>query len=573
MSVWGRTMKVASWALCLAVGSALLLSACGGKPGPPATALDSSSPILPESAKQVETGSAVMPPGVNSSCPKGRMVVTYGHQYGATRMASNDLTCYLNNSSGCFSDQPASELVGDNITFTSSREWNGSGQPQNFSCNPNQEPTQSIPRDNIWYTDSLVTRVATSDFLHIYLVMANHPPKTPVPNRLDKTKPIGCNNPFTTCSLAIVRSTDCGSTWVKKVVIDLNDPGFAGGAWAVPEWDAQGNTGQGSYAIDRPEVWVDPYFPFPVKSAIFLTAAIRLGPQASKSMVLKSLDGGDNWLTPVLLPGQNANNSGNPTVITTTPNHRVYAFRCEGADPKLYWSDDYGNTFPDKNSLTFKYQDQTLSKPLDCGQTAPANLQGNVGAGSPSVGITRWGASSLDDVLIMYSGVVNNQQVAAVMMLTTRVAGDKNPSVTSELLIQGASGHSILQATFVPTDRFEFHPDENNDPLYDATVVYWMDVPAKGVSTANYMAVRRGLLWSNQKPLAIKGGAADTWSWNVDSTNPFIGDYNRGSFIYSDLTGNNNKPQLHFFATWEQSTPGETTNVLIHSNMVNWNEP
>lgn len=566
-------MKPTLWALFPAVGCVAFLSACGGKPGKPTAALDSSSPLLSDGFKQVETGSAVMPPGINSGCPKGRMLVTYGRQYGATRMAGTDLTCYLNGSAGCFSEQSSSELSGDNITFTSSREWNGQGQPQNFSCKPNQEPTQSIARDNIWYTDSLMTRVSTSDLLHIYLVMANHPPKTPVPNRLDKTKPIGCNNPFTTCSLAIVRSTDCGNNWVKKNVIDLNDPKFMNGSWAVPEWDAQGNTGQGSYAIDRPEVWVDPFSPFPVKATVFLSAAIRLGPKAGKTMVLKSFDGGDDWLTPALLPNQNANNSGNPTVITTTPNHRVYAFRCEGTEPKLYWSDDYGATFKNTDSATFKYQDQTLSKPLDCGEVASSNLQDGALPGSPSVGIARWGAPDVDDVLVMYSGVVNNQQVAAVMMVVTRSAGDQNPSVSSELLIKGDTGHSILQATFVPTDRFEFHPDESNDPLYDATLVYWMDVPAKGASTANYMAVRRGLLWTDKSALAVKNGASDTWTWNLDSTNPFIGDYNRGSFIYADLSGKNKAPQLHFFTTWEQSTPGSTTNVLIHSNMVNWNEP
>ena len=569
----GASMKSASWAAGLALAGALFLSACGGNPGKPAAKLDSSAPLLPQPDMQVETASAVMPPGVNSSCPKGRMLVTYGRQYGATRMASNDLTCYLTGSAGCFAQQSSSELSGDNISFTSNREWNGSGQPQNFSCKPNQGPQQTVQRDNIWYTDSLMTRVAQSDLLHIYLVMANHPPKTPVPNRIDKTKPVGCNNPFTTCSLAVVRSTDCGSTWVKKTVLDLNDPNFMGGAWAVPEWDAQGNTGQGGYAIDRPEVWVDPYFPFPLKTAVFLSAAIRLGPKAGKTMVLKSLDGGDSWLTPALLPGANANNSGNPTVITTTPNHRVYAFRCESTEPKLYWSDDYGSTFKVKDSVTFKYQDQTLAKPLDCGQVSSSNLQDSIGAGSPSVGIARWGAPNVDDVLVMYSGVVNNQQVAAVMMVVTRSAADENPTVNSELLIKGASGHSILQATLVPTDRFEFHPDENNDPLYDATMVYWMDVPAKGTSTANYMAVRRGLLWSDQKPLALKNGGVETWSWNLDPTNPFIGDYNRGSFIYADLSGKNQKPQLHFFATWEQSTGGETRNLLIHSNMVDWKEP
>jgi len=557
----------------LAVGATALLSGCGSQPGPSVAVLNSDSPLLSESYMQVETASEVMPPGVNGSCPNGRMLVTFGRQYGATRMASNDLGCYLTGAANCFQEQSPSELVGDNITFTSNMQWNGSGNPQNFACNANQKPTQNVQRDNIWYTDSLMTRVGKGDLLHVYLVMANHPPKTPVPNRLDKTKPVGCNNSFTTCSLAVIRSTDCGTTWTKKKVIDLNDPSFMNGAWAVPEYDAMGATNQKGYAIDRPEIFVDPYFPFPVKTAVFLTAAIRMGPMAGKTMVLKSLDGGDTWLTPVLLPGANADAGGNPTVIATTPNHRVYAFRCEGTEPHLYWSDNYGASFKNADSQTFKYQDQNLAAPLDCQTVAASNLQAAIGAGSPSVGITRWGASNVDDVIVMYSGVVNNQQVAAVMLVTTKVAGDKNPVVTSNLLIKGASGHSILQATFVPTDRFEFHPNEDKDALYDAVVVYWMDVPAKGNSTANYMTLRRGLLWGNSTPLAVKNGAAYNWSWNMNPTNPFIGDYNRGSFIYADLSGKNQPPRLHFFTTWEESSSGPTPNLLIHSNMVDWSEP
>jgi len=557
----------------LAVGTVIVFSGCGGKPGPPVAVLNSDSALLSQDRMQVETGSAVMPPGVNGSCSNGRMLVTYGLQYGATRMASNDLNCYLTGAANCFQAQPASELVGDNITFTSNKQWNGSGNPQNFSCKTSQAPTQDVQRDNIFYTDSLMTRVAAGDLLHVYLVMANHPPKTPVPNRLDKTKPVGCNNPFTTCSLAVVRSSDCGTNWTKKKVIDLNEPNFMNGAWAVPEYDAQGNSNQSGYAIDRPEVFVDPYFPFPLKTAVFLTAAIRMGPMAGKTMVLKSLDGGDSWLTPVLLPGVNANASGNPTVIATTPNHRVYAFRCEGTEPRLYWSDDYGASFKNADSQTIKYQDQSLAAPLDCQTVAASNLQATIGAGSPSVGVTRWGVPNVDDVIVMYSGVVNNQQVAAVMLVTTKAAGDKNPVVTSNLLIKGASGHSILQATFVPTDRFEFHPNEDKDALFDAVVVYWMDVPAKGNSTANYMTVRRGLLWGNATALAVKNGGAYNWSWNINPTFPFIGDYNRGSFIYADLSGKNQPPQLHFFTTWEESSPSPTPKVLIHSNMVNWSEP
>jgi hypothetical protein len=71
----------------------------------------------------------------------------------------------------------------------------------------------------------------------------------------------------------------------------------------------------------------------------------------------------------------------------------------------------------------------------------------------------------------------------------------------------------------------------------------------------------------------VKNGSAYNWSWNIDPKNPFVGDYNRGSFIYADLSGKNKAPQLHFFTTWEESSPGPSPNVLIHSNMVNWSEP
>jgi hypothetical protein len=564
----------------LIAGLVAFISACHqappAPPVPPAppslAALDSSAPLLPEAVGQVETASAVMPPQVNNACSTGQVLVTYGQGFGATRMASTNLGCYLSGAANCFQAQPASELLGDNVSLTDQVQWDGIGAPQNFACNPSLSPNQSIPRDNIWFTDDQIIRVGAG-FLNVYVVMANHPAKSPVPNRLNKNAPVGCNNPFTTASLAIVTSSDCGTTWKKVLVMDLNDPTFLNGAGTVPEYDSVGNTNQtAGFALDRPEIYVDPYNQAHPNQVVFLTAAVRLGPLAGNSFVVKSPDGGQTWQTPVFLPGGNPGASGNPTVIATTANARVYAFRCEGSEPRLYWSDDYGLTFP--GALTIKYQDNTLANPLDCGLVNPANLGGNIGPGSPGIGIARWGDPSLDNVIVTYSAVNNNQQVQPVITLTTQQAHDPHPLPTANILIQGAPGHSIMQATLVRNDRF-VSPDGNPDPLIDAAILYWMDVASPalgGQATAVYQAVRQGQTWENQKPLSLQNSLQYSWGWNLNPANPFIGDYNRGSFIFATLPGDS-APTLHFFTTWEQSIQGPSPNILVHSNMVNWNVP
>jgi hypothetical protein len=280
-------------------------------------------------------------------------------------------------------------------------------------------------------------------------------------------------------------------------------------------------------------------------------------------------------LPPVLLPGSNPNNGGNPTAIATTPKNRVYAFRCEGTEPRLYWSDDYGATFKEKDARTIKYQDANVG-PLDCGVASSSDLASGVGAGSPSIGISRWGNPDVDNVIVTYSAVIDKRQVQPVMLVTTNVAGDKDPQITSNILIKAGKDRSVVQATLIPTDRFEFHPDEANDPFYDAAVLYWLDVPSSstGTTTVKYKVVRRGLLWSDDKQLSLKNGVADGWTWNVNPTNTFIGDYNRGSFLFANLTGEAAaKKSLHFVGTWPQSQSGTTPSLLIRSNMISWSEP
>jgi len=563
----------------IAFGS-LAFVACGSTPPPTATGNDSSPPLLPDTLKQVETASAVMPPAINSQCFGGRAFVVYGRGIGASRMASSDLNCFLNHTANCFQSQPLNELNSDTLSMTNAPQWKSArqGQPQNFTCNTNLAPMQTVSKYRVWYTDSLITRVGPQDLLHAYLIMINHPPKTPVPARLPADKnnnPPACSNPFTTCSLAVAKSTDCGSTWTLQSVFDLNDQNFMGGNWAVPEYDANGTFQKGD-AIDRPEIFVDPYFKFSSTSSVFLTAAIRMGPQAGKTIVLKSINGSNSWSNPVFLPGLNPGAGGNPTVITATPQHRVYAFRCEGTEPKLYWSDDYGGSFKQNHVLTVKYSDAVVG-PLNCGVANSSDLASSVAAGSPSIGITRWGDPTLDNVIVTYSAVINKVQVQPVILIHTKVAGDESPEILFSFLIKGDAGRSVVQATLTSTDRFEFKPDETNDPLYDAAVLYWLEIPSAksgGTSTAKYMAGRRAILWNNKQQLSLNNTAADTWAWNViPDTNGtvFIGDYNRGSFYVT--RGKGGQKVLHFVSTWPQSQPSSTPNLLIHSNVINWSEP
>src|SRR3954453_19329767 len=79
-----------------------LLSACGSPPPPAGAGSNSSAPLLSDTLAQAETASAIMPPAVNSQCANGRVFVAYGREWGAARMASTDLSCYLTGAAGCF---------------------------------------------------------------------------------------------------------------------------------------------------------------------------------------------------------------------------------------------------------------------------------------------------------------------------------------------------------------------------------------------------------------------------------------------------------------------------------------
>ena len=132
-----------------------------------------------------------------------------------------------------------------------------------------------------------------------------------------------------------------------------------------------------------------------------------------------------------------------------------------------------------------------------------------------------------------------------------------------------------MQATLTSTDRFEFQPDEANDPLFDAAVLSWLEIPSAkgGQSTAKYMAERRGLEWLPKQQFSLNNGAAENRVWNPDPTKLFIGDYSRGSFFFGALPGGGSNKSLHFISTWPQSQASPSPNLSLHSNIVNWSEP
>jgi hypothetical protein len=575
--------------LAVAATGSLLLAGCPLVPPAGSPAAMTNTPALTPGAKlaQVEPSSAVMPPGANNSCPDGRVFLSYGNGYNATRMYSTNIACVLSGQS-CFTIQGDGELNAETFQMTSI----GQSTDPTFNCNTTlatvDKPLQTVQRHNSWYTDSQIIRVGKTDLINAFLVRTYHAPAHPVSAINDPggpsnpQLPLSCANYFTTSSLVVSKSTDCGNTWKKVWSFDINDPAVQNGAWALPEW-TNGNSNTRRYVVDRHEIYADPFAPL-MAQQVFLTTTIRPGPIGGSALLFRSLDGGSSWLSPVILPGANLGDNGIPTVVTTTTNTRLYVFHCEGPTPMLYWSDDYGETFKPKSGgkvvgLNVAFIDGK-GNPMAC-NTAGANVLGNapgLGAGSNGISIARWGNPTLDNVIITYSALNGSFQVQPVVTLLTHGKLDDSPSVNNNIIIdKSASNQSVLQGTFVPTDRLEFHPDENNDPLFDAVAFEYLIVnspAAGGTSTMKFQLVRRGLLWQGEQQLSFNNGAADVWQWNNPGPKPlFFGDYTRGAFIYANLSGNMGaKPALQFFVPWIEATPG-AAGVLAHGSFLTWPEP
>jgi len=144
------------------------------------------------------------------------------------------------------------------------------------------------------------------------------------------------------------------------------------------------------------------------------------------------------------------------------------------------------------------------------------------------------------------------------------------------MLVTAGADASVIWGTFVSTDRFEFQPKKEANPCFDAVLLYWLEsqTPASGGAiTAKYRIAPRGGPWLGARQLALKNGAAYSWTWNVDPNKRFAGDYLRGGFFLSDLSGKGKTPTLNFFLPWNESVGGPTTNALFHGNIVSWEDP
>src|SRR5205823_4668763 len=115
--------------------------------------------------------------------------------------------------------------------------------------------------------------------------------------------------------------------------------------------------------------------------------------------------------------------------------------------------------------------------PMGCGQAASSVLGASPGvsSGSNGIAIARWGNPEFDNAVLTYNALSGSFQVQPVVTVMTRQKLDPDPTVSNSILIdKSATNQSVVQGSFTTTDRIDFHPDEGQDPLFDAVAFHYM---------------------------------------------------------------------------------------------------
>jgi len=108
---------------------------------------------------------------------------------------------------------------------------------------------------------------------------------------------------------------------------------------------------------------------------------------------------------------------------------------------------------------------------------------------------------------------------------------------------------SVLQATFVESDRAEMREDD------DCALTYWMETaPATGEMVARGAVVRGAADWSAPFDLSVAAGKRRVWKPHGE----WLGDYMKGAFFFDGAAP-------CFLAQWPESSP---PNIDLHANVV-----
>jgi hypothetical protein len=568
------------------------LGACSSDPPPPGLGglipnhpivePDSSRPLVDPGAdlRQAEMSSTVLPAGANPSCPNGRVFLGYG-TFGTSRSYSDDIEGAVHDT-GYFNNYDIDhDFEQDDYRITTEHQ---SHQP-GFDCQP-LSTKQRTKRDFVAYTDSQLARVDRGSVVSVFLAAREHAPSHPVPAFDDLDGPVSCKNPFVTTSIVVAKTDDCGATWHRTKIFDINAPhnDFLGGKYMTPEYvDGVVQHGPGMYALDRPEIYADPMahsYSLAGVTPLFMTAIVRMGPRSGTHLLFSSPDGGETWNDPVVVPGGTMHSATMITVSHFDPSGpgRVYLFRCDPVggttyEPMLYWSDDYGQTFPPEQALFARYIDPRAPDGFPCGTAGDSEHGGVKAPATMQVGIAQVGGPLSPNVVVTYPAVDPTTGLA-VQLLVAVDFDSTTPVVRNYAIVdETSSGRSVTFAAMAPVDRFEYRPEQAfwSDPF----ALWWLSVGRdSGDVMARVLIGQADGIPAEPTELSRVGGRAQSWTWNLPSEG-FVGDYDKGSFFYGRLSSKPGTPAMaRFFLPWIQSDPSMNKyNSAVHGNLVSLPEP
>jgi hypothetical protein len=342
---------------------------------------------------------------------------------------------------------------------------------------------------------------------------------------------------------AVWRSSERGRKWTRLPNLDcaLVLDGVCG-------WPQQVNGKPWVGGWDRPEAYVDTW-----NGTVFLTMGCTSGTAPlfkshyfEHEMLFVSRDEGETWTPSFQMP------RWEPVTMTTTDDGRLFLCHLLGVDAvscraHLYWLDPpwtqvageadvyYGDPSKPENRAR-----QLLADELD-----PRVGQPNV-VPAPLSRVRRDGGSHV--IRVSFPAVAGGRQVQRVVVVRIDAKGhvETTPGPTFEAADPKGS---VLQATFVESDRAEMKEDD------DCALMYWMETaPATGEMVARGAVVRGATDWSAPFDLSVAAGKRRAWKPHGE----WLGDYMKGAFFFDGAAP-------CFLAQWPESSP---PNIDLHANVV-----
>jgi hypothetical protein len=510
----------------------------------------------------IETWSAVIPPGVNPSCPAGRVFLGYGHVDSGipSRLKLVDLPC-LDNPQQCFSGNGPYRIV--DVIPKPQVEYIP-GPP--VSCS-GDKCTCIGPSTNMRFrvdsVDMTLLPIGKGGMLYLF------------PGNEYGADPKHSCRPYNDHSSNLIsRTMDCGNTWARPIAIQPGD---------LPPPEPGGRKMQ--QGMDMAMAYVDP-FSKDADTTIYMMGSHGNNPTGhpgitSHTALYRSLDMGAHWEFRNYLRNEKGETVliNNTQTMTSTPDGTIFMFGCqfinnEPRPPLLLWSHDSGKTFHTMDLSVRPNGEPPVGCTSLLSEYFPDRPNRNLVSVSLSRVSTEHSPEGFSTVRAAYTFVEPNDGPGPKLKQSFRVVTvavpvkdhprKPEPRIVAEQWVR-APGTIMFQGRFVePSLPGRVAPGVS---IPDTSVFFWQEVGSQSAQhRMMYQVVRGTASWSKAMRLSTQqiNGKIESATWFTEK-NWFLGDWDQASFF---PTNDNN--HLQFFINWSQThaKPNGQKTELIHYNVV-----